>query len=240
MRNSSHTKRLFALALLLLFAICREANAQLYQIDTVRFAVGIRGGVGSTSISFQPYQNRDGKIGFAGGITFNVSAHKFLGMQTGVNFLRTGYTTTEFTPRKVGDPNWIGKEIEAAQSFLAIPLLLQLQFAISIVTFRISGGGFFDYLLEEKMGFPGQIRKLELPMGAYNRFGAGVCWGGAVGIDTRVGEFYVEFRADDHLTDLYNRDRIPKASEPSSHIHSQTIGVGYLYKFQWIKQRPMP
>lgn len=234
--------RYVGVLLLVLCALLRpEAlRGQVFQVDTLRYAVGLRGGLGPSSITIMPYQPRSGQLGFEGGLMFQLAVQKHLGMRLELNYGQTGYKTVEDRLRKGGEESWVNRVISARQSWVNLPILLVLEYAFGPVVIRADGGGYFDYLLSERVGVAGGVRRQALSLSTHGRFGVGLCGGGSIGVNTPVGEFFIEYRSGYRQTDLYNRGRIPKVSEPRSNVHNQIIGVGYLYKFSKEQRKPIP
>lgn len=196
-------------------------------------SIGVRGGIGSSNITFQPSQSREGLRSYEMGIAFRLARQKYLGLALDLLYTQTGYQTIEYTPRATGHPVNVGQPFECRETWLRLPLFMHLRFPISFLQVELLAGGYADYLLAEKMGATAAtLYRENLYLSKYNRLGVGIEGGAGLGVHTKVGNFMLEYRTWYRLTNLYNRDRVPKQDEPRSNVRNQSVAVAYYYVFR--------
>ncbi len=196
-------------------------------------SVGVRAGIGSANITFQPSQNRKARTSYEGGIAFRLAQHKYLGMVCELLYTQTGYQTTEYSPRITGHPVALGEPFECRETWLRLPLFMHLKFPISFFQVELLAGGYADYLLDERIGATtSTLYKQPLYFSTHNRLGVGIEGGAGLGIHTPVGNFMLEYRTWYRLTNLYSRDRVSKQDEPRSNVRNQSVGLAYYYVFR--------
>lgn len=209
-----------------------ELQAQERMSDTMRYAVGLRAGYAFSNITFQPYQTREAGNGIEMALAFRMAKIPYLGIDFELVYSQTSYKTIEYTARSPKHPVALGESLYARDTWLQIPLLLNLSFDLSLLHIDLLGGGYADFLLTEHLGRnASQLAEQKLYTAIYNRLGVGMEGGGALGIKTSIGNFMLEYRTWYRLTNLYERERIPKRDEPRSNVRNQTIGIAYYYIF---------
>lgn len=201
---------------------------------SLTLAVGARGGAGFSKVSFLPYQDTRGGISYEAGLSLRLTRHDYVAMLVELNYLHTAYRTKEYTLRNymIADADrWQGtQEIGGANDWIALPCLLQLYYHFPHLTLQAVGGGVVDYMLTDYVALEQKLEKQPMFQGvAHQRPGIGILGGAAIGVRSRVGTFLVEYRFYYRFTNLYHRERIPKAAEPASRLMNHFVGIAYYF-----------
>ncbi len=215
------------------FVLGRSAvSAQERMRGEREVALGLRGAWGSSNITFQPSQNRQARSSYEFGLAFRLAQLKHLGMVCELLYAQTGYQTTEYTARVTGHPVPTGQPFECREAWLRLPLFMHLKFPLSFFQVEVLGGGYADYLLSEQIGATStSLYQQTLYLSTHNRLGVGIEGGAGLGVRTPIGNFMLEYRTWYRLTNLYDRERVPRQDEPRSNVRNQSVGVAYYYVF---------
>jgi len=212
---------------------CSAVSAQERMRGEREIGIGVRGALGSANITFQPSQSREGRRSYEFGVAFRLAQQKYLGLALELLYAQTGYKTIEYTPRVTGHPVTVGQPFECRESWLRLPLFMHLKFPMSFFQVDVLAGGYTDYLLSEEIGATiATLHREKLYLSTYNRLGVGIEGGAGLGVHTPIGNFMLEYRTWYRLTNLYERERVPKQDEPRSNVRNQSVGVAYYYVFR--------
>ena len=197
-------------------------------------AVGARAAMGYSRISFRPHQNTQWQMGFESGLSLRVSRHEYVALLLELNYLRTAYRTYEYTLRNymtADSSRWQGgQQIKGANSWINMPLLMQLHYHYSFLTLQMAAGGVIDFMLTDYVALGSQLERQPIFHGStHQRLGIGAAAGAAIGARTRVGTFLLEYRFLYRFTNVYHRARIPRATEPTSNLINHSVGLAYYF-----------
>lgn len=193
---------------------------------------GVRGGVGQSSVSFRPYQQGQSGRAFDVGVFVRLRGDMPLAMQVEFGYMRTGYTTREFTARNGMPEDWLGRDLQVTQHWATLPVMGDFAYSIGWFGFRVFGGAMVDYLLGETLQAEGRRLAQKLYEGLYHRLGVGVLGGGGLGVVLPIGSIMLEYRGFYRFTDLYRRDRTPMQEEPRQGLRGQMLSLSYYYTLE--------
>lgn len=222
-----------ALLFLLLFTISLQLTAQ--ETGDLNLDIGLHGGGGFSSITIRPYQPTSSRPALVLGITIRVLNTKIgpldFGLQLEGNYSHLSYATTNYT---MPNYNQIAPEDNRAISltqWIAMPLMLLIQWKTGYFCLQATGGAFADYLLNETFGPKEGFQHMSKHPSTYQILGFGAGGGAAIGVDTPIGTFLIEYRSNYRLANLYRRELLPGADQPRSNIKTQLFGLVYYYSF---------
>lgn len=205
--------------------------------DSLRIAVGGRGGAGVSNVHYQPYQETNHGLMYEGGLTLRMTRNQYVAFLLELNYLHTSHSTKEYAVREyVQTPYFTSNEeafLQCHQDWVTLPLLMQVYYNFPWFTLQVVGGGVVDYLWNERLQYGSTpLGRQPLYWSTHHCLGLGMAAGAAVGLTTPVGVFLLEYRFTYRVIDVYARKRIPRVAEPVSRLLSHYVGLSYYYRLK--------
>lgn len=201
------------------------------QPDTaLDLSVGVHGEYGFTRLSVKPYAPTRGGRRIGGGVSVRLDNSKIFGMNAELNYTLTEYRVVEESPRPFNGEGFTPGEQSCRQTWLELPLIAEIGYRFPVWRVYVLGGCYGDFLLRERFGPGGALRKQAILHSTHNRLGGGLVGGAGVGVVTKFGAFIFEYRAAMRLVSLYKRD-YTQGVPPSETLTSHSFGLNYYYTF---------
>lgn len=194
---------------------------------TPYFSIGVHGGITQSNVDFEPDIKQLGLMGSTAGISINYTAERHVGTQIEFNYAEWGWKDQQDT---------IGT-YSRTMEFYEIPLLTHIYFTIKFVRINFDLG---PYVALYK-GYSESLPTNPLPaldsavLGYRDYYGKdiaqnydyGFVGGGGIGFFTKFGEFQINLRYRQGLTNIFKQ--YPKSNFRYSYMNGMTYRIGWVY-----------
>jgi len=204
---------------ILLILVLTQINGDAQNTFRSEWAIGASGGIGFSSVSFNPKVSQNNLIGLNGGITARWITEKNLGLQLEINFKQQGWSekiesTEDFSATNLS--------YSRTMSYIDIPLFTHIYFGGEKVRFFVNLGPQIGFFLHEsiKDNLNGKLipdkRNEQHTLPIEKKFEWGL--GGGPGLEFRssIGFFLLEGRYYYGLSDFYNTRHGDEAFQKAS------------------------